>query len=173
MLSVAMLFAAGSAFVSCKDYDDDIKNLQGQIDNLSKAVQDIQAQIQKGYLLTDVSPITGGIKVTLSDGRSWDIVNGKDGAAGKDGDVWTIGDDGFWYKNGAVTPYKAIGTDGKDGQNGKDGVDGKDGKDGADGKDGKDGKDGGAAGVYYVPNADGYFYLVDPNTGTTTKTDIK
>ena len=173
MLSVAMLFAAGSAFVSCKDYDDDIKNLQGQIDNLSQAVKDIQAQIQKGYLLTDVSPITGGIKVTLSDGRSWDIVNGKDGAAGKDGDVWTIGDDGFWYKNGAVTPYKAIGTDGKDGQNGKDGVDGKDGKDGQDGKDGKDGKDGGAAGVYYVPNADGYFYLVDPNTGTTTKTDIK
>ena len=34
MLSVAILFAAGSAFVSCKDYDDDIKNLQTQIDGL-------------------------------------------------------------------------------------------------------------------------------------------
>ena len=136
MLSVAMLFAAGSAFVSCKDYDDDIKNLQGQIDNLSKAVQDIQAQIQKGYLLTAVNQTAGGVTITLSDGQTFNLTNGKDGAAGKDGDVWTIGDDGFWYKNGAVTPYKAIGTDGKDGINGKDG------KDGVDGKDGKDGKDG-------------------------------
>ena len=64
MLSVAMLFAAGSAFVSFKDYDDDIKNLQGQIDNLSKAVQDIQAQIQKGYLLTAVNQTAGGVTMT-------------------------------------------------------------------------------------------------------------
>ena len=66
MLSVAMLFAAGSAFVSCKDYDDDIKNLQGQIDNLSQAVKDIQNQIQKGYLLTDVKQTSGGVTITLS-----------------------------------------------------------------------------------------------------------
>ena len=80
MLSVAMLFAAGSAFVSCKDYDDDIKNLQGQIDNLSKAVQDIQAQIQKGYLLTDVKQTAGGVTITLSDGQTFNLTNGKDGA---------------------------------------------------------------------------------------------
>ncbi|MBQ1829296.1 MAG: hypothetical protein II115_08890, partial [Prevotella sp.] len=31
-LLVAVLFATTSVFVSCKDYDDDIKNLQSQID---------------------------------------------------------------------------------------------------------------------------------------------
>ena len=103
MLSVAMLFAAGSAFVSCKDYDDDIKNLQGQIDKLDQAVKDIKAQIEKGYLLTAVNQTAGGVTVTLSNGQTYEITNGKDGAAGKDGDAWTIekvGDEYFWFKNG-------------------------------------------------------------------------
>ncbi|MCM1021394.1 MAG: hypothetical protein NC343_04020 [Muribaculum sp.] len=118
-----------------------------------------------------------------ADGK--DGLNGKDGADGKDGkdgvdgkdgksaDVWTIGPDGYWWKNGVKTDYKAIGVDGqngkdgKDGQNGKDGKDGQNGKDGKDGingqdgkdglngKDGKDGQDGkdGENGIYYVPNA--------------------
>ena len=30
-------------------------------------------------------------------------------------DSWTIGDDGYWYKNGEKTDYRAIGMDGRDG----------------------------------------------------------
>ena len=173
MLSVAILFAAGSAFVSCKDYDDDIKNLQGQIDGLKQTIETIQGQIAKGYLLTSVNQTTGGVTITLSDGKTYTIDNGKDGAAGadgKDGDVWTIGDDGYWYKNGTKTEYKAKGDKGEKGEQGEQGPAGPQGPQGPQGASGgTDGKDG----VYYVPGEDGYFYVVDPNTGNKTKTDIK
>ncbi len=89
--------------------------------------------------------------------------DGTDGVDGKDADVWTIGPDGFWYKNYVKytddngNPVSAVGKDGADGKSGNDGVDGKDadvwtiGTDGfwyknnektdfrAIGKDGKDG----------------------------------
>ena len=43
---------------------------------------------------------------------------GTDGSAGKDADVWTIGENGNWFKNGEDTGNKAIGTDGQDGKDG-------------------------------------------------------
>ena len=176
MLSVAILFAAGSAFVSCKDYDDDIKNLQTQIDGLKQTIETIQGQIAKGYLLTAVNQTAGGVTITLSDGKTYTINNGKDGAAGadgKDGDVWTIGDDGYWYKNGTKTEYKAKGDKGEKGEKGEQGEQGPAGPQGPQGPQGASGGTDGKDGVYYVPGEDGYFYVVDPNTGTKTKTDIK
>ena len=38
-----------------------------------------------------------------------------DKAIGEDGDEYTIGADGFWYKNGNKTTYKALGVDGSKG----------------------------------------------------------
>ena len=40
LLLVAFGFASSSMFVSCKDYDDDIKNLQTQIDGLKATLSD-------------------------------------------------------------------------------------------------------------------------------------
>lgn len=86
----------------------------------------------------------------MSNGDSYTITNGKDGAKGADGaagapgtpgkdaDIWKIGDDGYWYKNETKTDWKAVGTDGAAGAAGTAGTAGKDGK-------------------YYVPN---------PQTGT-------
>ena len=151
LLMGAFLFASTSVVTSCKDYDDDINNLQTQIDNLQKIVGDINAAIGKGYYLTDVKPIANGVEIFTSNGGDFKITNGADGKDGKDGvdgkdgkdgTTWTIGDDGYWYQNGTKTNYKAIGQDGKDGKDGLNGKDGKDGKDGLNGKDGKDGKDG-------------------------------
>ena len=113
-------------------------------------VSKIQGQIDKGAILTGVSPVENGVKLTLSNGDSYTITNGKDGAKGADGaagtpgtpgkdaDIWKIGDDGYWYKNDAKTDWKAVGTDGAAGAAGTAGTAGKDGK-------------------YYVPN---------PQTGT-------
>lgn len=44
--------------------------------------------------------------------------------------VWEIGYDGYWYKNGIRTEYRAVGQDGRDGADGRDGVPGVDGRDG-------------------------------------------
>ncbi|WOG03296.1 PL29 family lyase N-terminal domain-containing protein [Segatella copri] len=153
LLMGALTIASVSTFTSCKDYDDDISSLQSQIDKLNEMVSKIQGQIDKGAILTSVSPVENGVKLTLSNGDSYTITNGKDGAKGADGaagapgtpgkdaDIWKIGDDGYWYKNETKTDYKAVGTDGAAGAAGTAGTPG------APGKDGK----------YYVPN---------PQTGT-------
>ena len=150
LLMGALTIASVSTFTSCKDYDDDISSLQSQIDKLNEMVSKIQGQIDKGAILTGVSPVENGVKLTLSNGDSYTITNGKDGAKGADGaagapgtpgkdaDIWKIGDDGYWYKNETKTDWKAVGTDGAAGAAGTAGTPGKDGK-------------------YYVPN---------PQTGT-------
>lgn len=150
LLMGALTIASVSTFTSCKDYDDDISSLQSQIDKLNEMVSKIQGQIDNGAILTGVSPVENGVKLTLSNGDSYTITNGKDGAKGADGaagapgtpgkdaDIWKIGDDGYWYKNETKTDWKAVGTDGAAGAAGTAGTAGKNGK-------------------YYVPN---------PQTGT-------
>ena len=97
----ALVLPSASMFVSCKDYDDDINNLQQQIDELSKTIKAIQDQIAAGSVITSVTPTGNGVTITLSNNKTFTITNGKDGAAGKDGTAWTIGTDGYWYKDGA------------------------------------------------------------------------
>ena len=146
LLMGAMVVASVSMFTSCKDYDDDINELRSLIDKNAKAIDDIVAKITNGSAITEVaSAADGAVTVTMGNGQQYTIYNGKDGADGKDGTVWSIGTDGYWYLNGEKTDYYALGKDGKDGapgKDGKDGVDGKDGKDGVDGQDGADGKNG-------------------------------
>lgn len=164
LLGATLVLSAG-AFVSCQDYKSDINDLTDRVSAVEKVSKELQALIQKGSVITNVESTATGVRVTLSDGSTFDLTNGtngkdgKNGADGKDGkpgSVVTIGSDGYWYIDGVKTEYKAQGKDGKDG---KDGVDGKDGKDGADGKDGKDGVDGkdgkDATGIYYYPGTEG------------------
>ena len=81
LLFGALLFASAGTFTSCKDYDDDISNLQGQVDGIKADLEDLQAQISAGKWIQSVTPVEGGFTVTISDGQSFTIVNGQDGAA--------------------------------------------------------------------------------------------
>jgi len=174
--AVALFGALAGMAVSCKDYDEDINNLDSKISTLESTVSSLKSTVDGGVVITSVTPTSDGITISTSDGKTYTITNGKNGTNGtngkdgtngtngkdgKNGTVWTIGEDGYWYyqNDGDAAPiktdYLAVG------QNGKDGV---------DGKDGEDGKDG----VYYYPGTDGYWYLVtdaesDP---VGTKTDI-
>jgi len=139
LLMAFFFVTAMSVFTSCKDYDDDIARLQEQIDKNAKTLDQINTLVTDGSVISNVEKLGDGIVVTMSNGQKYQISNGTDAI------VWTIGDDGFWYKDGVKTDYYALGkdgTNGTDGVDGKDGLNGKDGKDGVDGKDGKDGKDG-------------------------------
>ena len=124
LLFGALLFASAGTFTSCKDYDDDISNLQSQVDGIKADLEDLQAQISAGKWITNVTSIEGGFTVTFSDGQSFNIVNGKDGAdgaagapgaAGADGTKITIGEDGYWYFDGIKSEYKAV-SDTEDGK---------------------------------------------------------
>lgn len=137
LLMGAMTVATVGTVTSCKDYDDDISNLQEQIDKLSQTIKNIQTQIDNGAILTSVTPTENGMTITLNQNgqsKSYTISNGKDGQNGKS---WKIGDNGNWWYdegNGYVdSKFPARGENGKDGENGTNGENGKNGK-------------------YYVPN---------------------
>ena len=154
----ALCLGTTGTFTSCKDYDDDIKDLQGQITTMQGNVDDLKKKIEGGLVVTNVEKTADGVKITFSNGQTYELKNGAKGdkgdkgdtgaagAAGKDAVVWTIGQDGFWYKDGVKTEYKAIGTDGTS-SNGTNGANG-------------------ANGYYYKPNtATGCFdvYVLDEN----------
>ncbi|MDO5570131.1 MAG: PL29 family lyase N-terminal domain-containing protein [Bacteroidales bacterium] len=132
LVSAALLatLTMGTTFTGCKDYDDDINNLQEQITANKTAIEKINSLIASGSVITNVAKTANGVTVTLSNGNTFELTNGAAGAAGKDADVWTIVD-GYWAKNGVKTEYKAVGEDGTPGAPGEPGLPGADGKDGA------------------------------------------
>ena len=163
LLMGAMVVGATTSLQSCKDYDDDIQNLQQQIDANSKAIKAIEDLIKNGSVITNVAEADNGVTVTLSDGKKFTIANGKDGEAGTPGTAWTIGTDGYWYKDGEKTNYYALGTKGDkgdkgdQGEKGDKGDQGEKGDKGDKGDAGSNGNDGTSTTTsyeYYVPNAE-------------------
>ena len=146
LLFGALLFASTATFTSCKDYDDDIKNLQEQIDANKAAIDEINALIQSGGVITNVESTSEGVVVTLSNGRTFELSNGTPGS------VVTMGSDGYWYIDGEKTnnPWK-----GEKGDKGDSGV-------GTD-----------APLIYYVPGTtgaeEGYWVKVTEEDGQTTR----
>ena len=145
LLMGAMTVATVGTVTSCKDYDDDISNLQEQIDKLSETIKNIQTQINNGAILTSVTPTENGMTITLNQNgqtKNYTISNGKDGQNGKS---WKIGDNGnWWYDEGNGYVDSKLPARGEKGDKGDKGDNGKDGIDGT-GTNGENGK-------YYVPN---------------------
>ena len=157
--------AAGAALLTgcTKDFTSDIDNLRKDLEDVKKIAQDAKNAIDAGAVITKVEDVAEGVKVTLSDGKTFTV---KNGAAGKDATIWTIGSDGYWYENGTKTDKKAVGTDGKNGTEWTIGDDGYWYKNGtktsvkATGADGKNGTE-------WTIGPDGYWYK------DGAKTDVK
>ena len=122
----ALMVSSTGTFVSCKDYDDDIDNINKELTEVKSQIAALQTKIDAGKWITNVTPATGGFTVAFSDGSSYTITNGKDGndgvagEAGAPGTQWTISEDGFWVCDGEKTTVKAVGQDGVKGEDGKD-----------------------------------------------------
>ena len=116
----AMLATSAGTFVSCKDYDDDIKNLQTQIDTNKTAIAELQKLVGAGNWVTNVAASGENLVVTMSNGTTATIagIKGADGVDGKDAAEWTISEDGFWCKDGEKTTNVAVAQNGKDGKDG-------------------------------------------------------
>ena len=129
---VAIVAGLASA-VSCQDLSKDVEDLGKRVSTLENTVKDLQTKIDAGAVITSVTSTATGVKVTLSNGNSFDLTNGKDGANGtngkdgkdgKDGvdgtpgSVVTIGENGNWFIDGVDTGLAVAGKDGKDGEDG-------------------------------------------------------
>ncbi|MEO4794946.1 PL29 family lyase N-terminal domain-containing protein [Bacteroides uniformis] len=85
ILFSALMVGTAGTFTSCKDYDDDIDNLQEQITSNKDAIAALESQIKSGEWVSSVTSTDNGIVVTLGNGTSYPITNGEKGEAGKDG----------------------------------------------------------------------------------------
>jgi hypothetical protein len=109
------MVSSTGTFVSCKDYDDDIDEINNKLNTLETTVAELQKKIVDGAYVKSITPNAEGFVVTMSDGTTTTIKSAK-GQDGKDGTQWTITEDGYWACDGEKTDVKAVGVDGQDGQ---------------------------------------------------------
>ena len=115
LLFGALLFASAGTFTSCKDYDDDINNLQGQIDDVNTAITELQNTVKGGKYVTAVSNTGNTITFTFSDGSTTQVA-----LEDKVGSVVTV-EGGVLYIDGEATEIKvAESTPGEPGEEHKD-----------------------------------------------------
>ena len=119
LLFGALLVASTGTFTSCKDYDDDINNLQTQIDDVKAAVAELQSKVDGGKYVTNIVKEGDGIKITWNDSSSTVIETIK----GADGTVVTMGENGNWFIDGKDTGVSYKGEKGEQGPAGADGHD--------------------------------------------------
>ena len=72
LLFGALLFASAGTFTSCKDYDDDIDNLQSQIDGVVSDLASLKEQIATSYVQSVTFDETTGnlVVTTMANGTS-------------------------------------------------------------------------------------------------------
>ena len=121
----ALMALSAGTFTSCKDYDEDIDRIDTELSGIKSQLEALETKINEGKWITSVTPSTDGLTITLSDGQTYNITNGKDGQNGQDGAAgaagteWTISEDGYWVCNGEKTDVKAVGQDGEKGEPGQ------------------------------------------------------
>ena len=141
-------------YVGCKDYDDDIDNLQTQIDANKADIAKLQSFVKEGKWVTNVEQITDGFKITFNDNKSYSITSGKDATP------TTIKIDPVtknWIVNDNDLGICA------------------EGKKGADGKPGAAGSPGGKGEDGYAPqiSENGFWMVWDAETKKPVETKIK
>ena len=118
----ALMVTSTGTFVSCKDYDEDIDQINTELTNLKSALAALQSKVDAGKYVTNVAKNGEGITVSWSDGTSSNIASIKGDAVsvtidpttknwlvdGVDTGVCAEGKQG----DAAATPVFSIGTNG-------------------------------------------------------------
>lgn len=104
LLSALLCGVAGPTFVGCKDYDDDIQELQEQIDANKSLIASIQEAIANKKFISDYKAITNGYELIFSDGSTLTILNGEKGEKGEQGEQGIQGIQGIQGVPGATAP---------------------------------------------------------------------
>ena len=183
-----------SAFSALKEQCD---RMNTEVTSMQKIVD----EVQNGGYVKSVSPIYDGLvetgyMLTLSNGETIAVYNGKDGKDGRDGQpgesgaagsdgaapaigvrqhtdgqwYWTL--NGEWLKNDSGDMVRANGKDGKDGADGQPGTPGADGGDGQPGTPGAPGEPGqpgvdGRDGITPQLKIDGGYWYISYDNATS------
>ena len=99
LLFGALLFASAGTFTSCKDYDDDISNLQEQITANADAIEALQGVVDAGNYVTGVTGSGNQITFTFSKGEPTTITVDD----GQEAQTITFSEEGEMLINGEGT----------------------------------------------------------------------
>ena len=70
----ALMVSSTGTFVSCKDYDDDIDNINKELTDIKSKLSDLEAKVTTGGVyVTKIESVDGGLKVSVSDGTSYNL----------------------------------------------------------------------------------------------------
>ena len=106
LLFGALLFASAGTFTSCKDYDDDINNLQSQITANADAIKALQDLVNNGDYVTNIEKSAEGLVVTFKNAGPQTIT-----LEDKVGSVVTVNEEGVLCIDGEPTDIKAATAD--------------------------------------------------------------
>ena len=106
LLFGALLFASAGTFTSCKDYDDDINNLQEQITANADAIKALQDLVSNGDYVTNIEKSAERLVVTFKNAGPQTIT-----LEDKVGSVVTVNEEGVLCIDGKPTDIKAATAD--------------------------------------------------------------
>ena len=130
ILFSALMVGTAGTFTSCKDYDDDIDQINKELTDIKSSLSALQAKVDAGKYVTNVTKSGDGIVVTWNDNSTSTIETIK-GDKGDKGDKVEITIDPTtknWKIDGTDTGICAEGKDGGAGTPGTPGAAGKDAK---------------------------------------------
>lgn len=124
------MVSSTGTFVSCKDYDDDIDQINKELTDIKSAIADLKTKVEGGKYVTNVAKEGDGIKITWNDNSTSTIETIK----GDKGDKTLVTIvDGYWAFDGVKSEYPAKGDKGDKGENGEAAAAGHDAKISSDG----------------------------------------
>ena len=138
----ALMVSSTGTFVSCKDYDDDIDNINKELTDIKSQLAALQTKVDAGKYVTNVAKQGDGIVVTWNDNSTSTIetIKGDKGDKGDKVEIAIDKETGNWIIDGHDTGICAVGKDGKPGEAGKPGEPGVPGEAGKPGDNGIDAK---------------------------------
>jgi len=69
-----LMVSSTGTFVSCKDYDDDIDNINKELTDIKSKLSDLESKVTTGgAYVTKIESVEGGLKVSVSDGTSYNL----------------------------------------------------------------------------------------------------
>ena len=68
------MVSSTGTFVSCKDYDDDIDRIDKELTDIKSKLSDLESKVTTGgAYVTKIESVEGGLKVSVSDGTSYNL----------------------------------------------------------------------------------------------------
>lgn len=129
LVFITLATAALAFGVACEQIDD----LEQRVVALESTVSEIEALVNAGAVVTGISEESWGYSLTLSNGKTYSVKNGQDGAQGEKGDKGDTGEKGDKGDTGA---QGEVGPQGPQGETGAQGPQGDKGDKGDKGEDG-------------------------------------